>query len=265
MGYEGFAAKLAEVLDEPAYLSEDIALPEAIDRMIKKDPEHSNFYVFDRGLSSLRAYDSMTEQHARFVTASRPTAVWRRCACWKSRRPTSALRKSWCWMRTRSYTCVKGGSRKFGTEEYRVITYHFKEPRDTTRPQNKGKAKRVENRICFITNDMELPVKEVAEIYRRRWDIEVFFRFLKQELSFSHFLSVNENGLQVILYMTLITTMLVMIYKRENKLGYSILSSLSIWKWKTMRWDLPRRWLPEIAGHRTEAKKGNTSVWKQMA
>ena len=35
--------------------------------MIKKDPEHRNFYVFDRGLSSLRAYDSMTEQHARFV------------------------------------------------------------------------------------------------------------------------------------------------------------------------------------------------------
>ena len=61
MGYEGFAAKLAEVLDEPAYLSEDIALPEAIDRMIKKDPEHRNFYVFDRGLSSLRAYDSMTQ------------------------------------------------------------------------------------------------------------------------------------------------------------------------------------------------------------
>ena len=47
--------------------------------------------------------------------------------------------------------------------------------------------------------------KEVAEIYRRRWDIEVFFRFLKQELSFSHFLSVNENSMQVILYMTLIT------------------------------------------------------------
>ena len=37
-GYEGFAAKLVEVLDEPAYLSEDIALPKAINGMIKKDP-----------------------------------------------------------------------------------------------------------------------------------------------------------------------------------------------------------------------------------
>lgn len=43
---------------------------------------------------------------------------------------------------------------------------------------------------------------------------------MKQELNFSHFLSLNENGIQVILYMTLITAMLVMIYKRENEIGY---------------------------------------------
>lgn len=46
------------------------------------------------------------------------------------------------------------------------------------------------------------------------------FRFLKQELNFSHFLSLNKNGIQVMLYMTLITAMLVMIYKRENEIGY---------------------------------------------
>ena len=57
-------------------------------------------------------------------------------------------------------------------------------------------------------------------MYRRRWDIEVFFRFLKQELNFSHFLSLNDNGLQVVLYMTMITAMLVMIYKKENETGF---------------------------------------------
>jgi hypothetical protein len=39
-------------------------------------------------------------------------------------------------------------------------------------------------------------------------------------LNFSHFLSLNENGIQVVLYMTLITAMLVMIYKKENEIGY---------------------------------------------
>ena len=52
--------------------------------------------------------------------------------------------------------------------------------------------------------------------------IEVFFKFLKQNLSFSHFISTSENGIKVILYMTLITAMLVMIYKRENEMGYTI-------------------------------------------
>jgi IS4 transposase len=57
-------------------------------------------------------------------------------------------------------------------------------------------------------------------MYKRRRDIEVFFRFLKQELNFSHFLSLNENGIRVVLYMTVITAMPVMIYKRENRIGY---------------------------------------------
>ena len=103
-----------------------------------------------------------------------------------------------------------------------VVKARFKEQRDTTRPANKGKVKRVENEIYFITNDFSLTPQEIAEAYRRRWDIEVFFRFLKQELNFSHFLSVSENGLKIVLYMTLITAMLIIIYKRENELGYDM-------------------------------------------
>lgn len=78
--------------------------------------------------------------------------------------------------------------------------------------------------ITNVTNEpgkVQLTAQEIAEAYKRRWDIEVFYRFLKQELSFSHFLSTSENGIKVILYMTLITAMLVMIYKRLNGIGYS--------------------------------------------
>ena len=47
-----------------------------------------------------------------------------------------------------------------------------------------------------------------------------FFRFIKQELNFSHFMSTNENGIKIILYMTLILSMLILIYKRINQIGY---------------------------------------------
>jgi IS4 transposase len=57
-------------------------------------------------------------------------------------------------------------------------------------------------------------------IYKLRWDIEVFFRFIKQELNFSHFLSTNINGIKMILYMTLILAMWILIYKKYNNVGY---------------------------------------------
>jgi uncharacterized membrane protein YqhA len=48
----------------------------------------------------------------------------------------------------------------------------------------------------------------------------VFFRFLKQELNVSHLVSLNKNGMQVILYMTLIVAMMVLIYKKTNNIDY---------------------------------------------
>ena len=82
------------------------------------------------------------------------------------------------------------------------------------------KPEKDEKDIMLITNITDLSPDTIAKMYRRRWDIEVFFRFLKQELNFSHFVSLDENGMQVIMYMTMITAMLVMIYKKENKIGY---------------------------------------------
>jgi hypothetical protein len=72
----------------------------------------------------------------------------------------------------------------------------------------------------FLTNDFKRSAKEIAQAYRRRWDIEVFFRFLKQELNVTHLVSLNKNGMQVILYMTLIVAMMVLIYKKANNIGY---------------------------------------------
>lgn len=51
----------------------------------------------------------------------------------------------------------------------------------------------------FLTRDFACSAKEIAQAYRRRWDIEIFFRFLKQELNVSHPVSLNRNGMQVML------------------------------------------------------------------
>jgi hypothetical protein len=58
--------------------------------------------------------------------------------------------------------------------------------------------------LSFITNVWELPADLIAQIYRRRWDIEVLFRFLKQEMNLTHFVCNDLNAIQVMLYFTLI-------------------------------------------------------------
>jgi IS4 transposase len=60
---------------------------------------------------------------------------------------------------------------------------------------------------------------EIAEIYRQRWDIEVFFRYLKQNLNLKHIVSRNENAIKVMLYMTLILSILIIVYKKKNKIS----------------------------------------------
>lgn len=57
---------------------------------------------------------------------------------------------------------------------------------------------------------------ELAQVYRQRWDIEVFFKFVKQHLSYSHLTSRCENGIRVMLYMSLIAALLLIWYKEQT-------------------------------------------------
>lgn len=72
--------------------------------------------------------------------------------------------------------------------------------------------------ISFLTNVTFLSAKEITELYRSRWEIETFFKFIKQELNFSHLLSRSENGIKVCMYLTMIVAILMTIYKKTNKI-----------------------------------------------
>ena len=220
MGYDGFAVELAKLFDEPTYLSEDKAMPEVVLGLVEKEKEHRNIYVLDRGLSAVHNFESLSDSEAAFVGRLKTSCkmdVVRSLTDSDTDRDLGKLELV-DFVEARLYN---RGTKEFTERVYRIVKAKYKVPRDTTRSTAKGKHPRIENEILFITNDFTLTPQEIAEAYRRRWDIEVFFRFLKQELNFSHFTSVNENGLKIILYMTLITAIMLMIYKRKNGLGYS--------------------------------------------
>lgn len=79
------------------------------------------------------------------------------------------------------------------------------------------------NNIWFLTNLFESSAQEVADMYKSRWDIEVFFKFIKQQLQFKHFISHNKNGMSVYIYCILIAAILFTIFKESNQLqGFKI-------------------------------------------
>ena len=225
MAYDGFAAKLAEVFSKPTYLSEDKAMPALLERLIKKDKAHGNLYVLDRGLMALDNYKKVAQSEAVFIgriNTNRKMKVVRSLMTKDTDRDLGNLE-----LMDDVIVHLYNNKHEEDIQEFRVVKAKFKVPKDTTRKSPSGSnRKKVEDEVFFITNvtnepgQLQLTPQEIAEAYRRRWDIEVFYRFLKQNLSFSHFLSTSENGIKVILYMTLITAMLIMIYKRQNGIGF---------------------------------------------
>ena len=63
-----------------------------------------------------------------------------------------------------------------------------------------------------------LTTQQVAEVYKNRWDIEVLFKFLKQEMNLKHFVCNDTNAIQVMIYCTLIVAMLLLVYKKLNNI-----------------------------------------------
>ena len=71
-------------------------------------------------------------------------------------------------------------------------------------------------KMQFITNIDFLSALEITELYKSRWEIETFFKFIKQELNFSHLISRSENGIKSVMYLTMITAILLTIYKKKS-------------------------------------------------
>ena len=189
-----------EVFTKQIALSEDITIPRVVLKNI--DKREDNIFVFDRGVQSRVRFCEMCENEIKFVTRVREVA----------RHET-----------LRDYTVPQG----LQVGNLQVLSdskvYLFGKPKKFTQPFRLIKTIN-ENKepLWFLTNEFSIPIEEVIEIYKRRWDIEVFFRFIKQELNFKHFLSTNINGIKVVLYMTLILAMLILIYKKMNNIGYHI-------------------------------------------
>jgi hypothetical protein len=189
----------AVVYNQQQHLSEDKTIPDAI--LQSTDKPQDSIFVFDRGVQSREQFLELNKKHYRFVTRLRINA---RHSVIESNPIEKRLFVGNLEVISDEKVLLSTGQNKMINHPFRLI-----------KTINKNKKE-----FWFLTNQFDLSAETTIRAYRKRWDIEVFFRFLKQEMNVSHLISTNTNGIKVVLYMTLIASILVLVYKRLNNVGY---------------------------------------------
>lgn len=85
--------------------------------------------------------------------------------------------------------------------------------------------------FIFLTNNMELSAEQIALLYKKRWQVELFFKWIKQHLKIKSFWGTSENAVRIQIYTAIITYCLVAIVGHDLKIDrstYEILQILGI-------------------------------------
>jgi hypothetical protein len=200
IAYNGKYPCMSELFTEKEHLSEDITIPSVVYKYADKNKDC--VFVFDRGVSKRKVYCDLNQKPTFFVTRLKDKFRYR-VVC-----QLNVNNKKIGTLEVVNDQIIQLGvpnSTKFLDDHFRLVT--------AINPQNKIN-------YFFLTNLIDSEVEEVLSYYKKRWDIEVFIRFLKQELNFSHLTSTSENGMMIMMYMTMIASILVLTYKRMNNIGY---------------------------------------------
>lgn len=82
--------------------------------------------------------------------------------------------------------------------------------------------------LVFLTNNTALPALTIAALYKNRWQVELFFKWIKQHLRIKRFLGTSENAVKTQIWSAVATYVLIAIIKKELRLEASLYTLLQI-------------------------------------
>jgi hypothetical protein len=165
-----------------------------------------SFYLMDRGYLDYRRLYAMHQAGAFFVTrAKHPMAARRLYSA-----PTDRASGMICDQRVRltGYYAARDYP-----ELLRRVRYHDAATAKT---------------LVFLTNNSALPAAAIAALYKSRWQIELFFKWIKQHLRIQRFLGTGENAVKTQIWAAIATYVLIAILRKELKLEASLYTCLQI-------------------------------------
>lgn len=170
--------------------------------------ETGSYYIFDRGHNDYSRLYAINKLGAAFIVRAKKNALYKRLS-WKRRLENNVLSDS--GIRFAGYY-----KKDDYLEPLRLIKYWDEEN---------------QREFTFLTNNFDLTALQVAELYHQRWQIELFFKWLKQHLKIRHFYGTSLNAVKIQVYVAIITFCLVAIVQHDMKLElttYEVLHVLSV-------------------------------------
>ena len=164
------------------------------------------FYLLDRGYIDYRRLYLITQALAFFITRAEQNTRYRRCA-WRPVDHATGLRSD----QDIRLTGPKS-SRRYPAPLRRI--HYFDAAQDL--------------RLIFLTNNFHLQALTIAQLYRARWQVELFFRWLKQHLRIRAFYGTSENAVKTQVWVAITVYVLVAILKKQLGLDLSLYKILQI-------------------------------------
>ncbi|OAV71249.1 Transposase [Bacteroidales bacterium Barb4] len=170
--------------------------------------ESGSCYLFDRAYNNFKMLYRIYQIEARFVVRAKKNLQYK-AVKWKRRLPKNVLSDMTIEL-TGFYP------KQYYSDRLRLVRYWDEEQK---------------REFAFLTNAMDISALQVAELYKNRWQVELFFKWLKQHLKIKKFWGTTENAVRIQIYAAISTCCLVAIIQHDMELDrstYEVLQILSI-------------------------------------
>lgn len=168
--------------------------------------EALSFYILDRGYHDFRRLHRLQQLNAFFVTRPRVNTQFR-CICSQSVDKTHGV------LCDQVIRLTGVDTPRYYPEKLRRIRY--RDPRS-------------KRRLVFITNNFALPALTIAALYRARWQVELFFKWIKQHLRIKNFYGTTDNAVRSQIWIAISCYVLVAIVKKRLALPQSLYTILQV-------------------------------------
>ena len=217
------ALKLHLVLDHDGYLPCYAVMTEGktadITEARKMHFERGTLLVFDRGYSDYDWWLNLTRAGVNFVTRLKDSALYGVVECRPVPENSNVMRDE---------VIVLVSQQEVGPQaRLRRIEVWLEEKNET---------------MVFVTNNLKLAARTIARIYKERWQIELFFKALKQGLKIKTFVGTTENAVQIQIWTALIAMLILKYLQLKSTFGWSLSNLIALlrqqlfvhrdlWKW----------------------------------